>query len=316
MKKTNQILLVGAGNMGIEYAKVLRALNLPFIVVGRSKKTAANFQKTIGLLPAIGGIKKWISDKNKPPTTAIVAVNEEEAGEATRLLIENGVKKILAEKPGGLDATDLKLTAKFAKKFKAKVFIAYNRRFYASTIKAKEIIKKDGGVSSLIFDFTEWGHIIKKLDASAKVKREWFLANSTHVIDMAFFLSGKPYKICSYKKGGLDWHPDGSIYSGAGITKSGALFSYHANWESAGRWNIEIMTPRSKLIFKPLEKLHVQKIGSTAIEEVLIDDELDKNFKPGIYREVRSFLGNQKDLPTIREQVENLKYYNNIGRGI
>lgn len=316
MRKTNQILLVGAGNMGIEYAKVLRVLNLPFIVVGRSKKTASSFQKTIGLLPAIGGIKKWISDKNEPPTTAIVAVNEEEAGEATRLLIKNGVKKILAEKPGGLNDAELKLTAKLAKKFKAKVFIAYNRRFYASTIKAKEIIKKDGGVLSLIFDFTEWNHIIKKLDASSKVKERWFLANSTHVIDMAFFLSGKPAKICTYKKGRLDWHPDGSIYSGAGITKSGALFSYHANWESAGRWNIEVMTPKSKLIFKPLEKLHVQKIGSTAVKEVLIDDELDKKFKPGLYQEVRSFLGNQKDLPTLREQVENLKYYNKIERAI
>lgn len=316
MKKNSQILLVGAGNMGVEYAKVLRDLNLPFIVVGRSEKTAHDFQKTIGLLPAIGGLKKWISDKNKPPLTAIVAVNEEEAGETTRLLIKNGVKKILAEKPGGLNDNDLKLTAKLAKKFKTKIFIAYNRRFYASTLKAKEIIKKDGGVSSLIFDFTEWSHVIKKLDASPKVKEGWFLANSTHVIDMAFFLSSKPTKISSYKKGQLDWHPAGSIYSGAGTTKSGALFSYHANWESAGRWNIEIMTPKSKLIFKPLEKLQIQKIGSTSIEEVALNDDLDKKFKPGIHREVRSFLSNQKDLPTLEEQVENLRYYNKIKRGI
>ena len=298
--------------MGIEYAKVLRALNLPFIVVGRSEKTAHNFQKTTGLLPVTGGLKKWISDKNKLPTTAIVAVNEEEAGETTRLLIKNGVKKILAEKPGGLNNNDLKLTAQLAKKFKTKVFVAYNRRFYASTIKAKEIIKKDGGVSSLIFDFTEWSHVIKKLDASPKVKESWFLANSTHVIDMAFFLSGKPAKISSYKNGQLDWHPDGSIYSGAGITKSGALFSYHANWESAGRWNIEIMTPKSKLIFKPLEKLQIQKIGSTVIEEVLIDDELNKKFKPGIYRQVQSFLSNRNNLITIEKQVEALKFYNQI----
>ena len=316
MKKTDQILLVGTGNMGIEYAKVLYALNLPFVVVGRSKKSASNFQKIIGLLPSIGGIKTWIKDKNKLPTMAIIAVNEEEAGEVTRLLIKNGVKKILAEKPGGLNDTDLKLTAKFAKKFKTKVFIAYNRRFYASTAKAKEIIKKDGGISSLTFDFTEWGHIIKELNASPKVKERWFLANSTHVIDMAFFLSGKPARICSYKKGQLDWHPDGSIYTGAGVTKSGALFSYHANWGSAGRWSVEIMTPKSKLIFKPLEKLQIQKIGSTAIEEVPIDDELDKKFKPGIYREVRSFISNQKGLPPLEEQTENLKYYNKIEHGI
>lgn len=315
MKQDHEtILLVGAGNMGIEYAKVLRALNLPFIVVGRSKKTASNFQKTIGLLPAIGGIKKWVKNKNKLPPRAVVAVNEEEAGEVTRLLLKNGVKKILVEKPGGLNAADIVLTGKIAKKIKAKVFIAYNRRFYASTIKAEEIIKKDGGVKSFIFDFTEWSHIIEKLKTSPELKREWFLANSTHVIDLAFFLSNKPIKICSYKKGQLDWHPSGSIYSGAGITKSEALFSYHANWESAGRWNIEIMTPKSKLIFKPLEKLQIQKIDTIAVEEVLLDDELDKKFKPGIYRQVQSFLSDNKNLMTIEEQVKNLKYYKLISK--
>lgn len=315
MKKLNQILLVGTGLMGVEYAKVLHSLNLSLIVVGRGEKSAINFKSATGITPITGGMKKWLKN-HKPPTTAIVAVNEEEAGKTTRLLIKNGVKKILAEKPGGLNDADIKLTLKFAKKFEAKVFIAYNRRFYASTIKAKEIIKKDGGILSLIFDFTEWSHIIKKLNTPPKVKKEWFLANSTHVIDLAFFLSGKPVKICSYKRGQLDWHPSGSIYSGAGITKSGALFSYHANWESAGRWNIEIMTPKSKLIFKPLEKLHVQKIGNTTIEEVSIDDELDNKFKPGIYREVQSFLGNQNGLPSLEEQVESLEYYNKIKLGI
>ena len=175
MKKIGQILLVGAGNMGIEYAKVLRALNLPFIVVGRSKKTAFSFQKIIGFLPETGGIKKWIGDKNKLPPMAIIAVNEEEAGKVTRLLIKNGVNKILAEKPGGLDAADIRLTGKLAKKLNVEVCVAYNRRFYASTMETMKIIKKDGGVLSFTFDFTERSYIIEKLQTSSKrVKRNWF----------------------------------------------------------------------------------------------------------------------------------------------
>ncbi|MDP3792379.1 MAG: gfo/Idh/MocA family oxidoreductase [bacterium] len=312
-KKT--LLLVGTGYMAKEYTKVLKAQKVGFVVVGRSKKSVDSFKNEMGMDAISGGIVGWLRT-NPAPKKAIVAITEDQLGIATRALINSGCKSILVEKPGGLNDADIKLTLKFAKKFKANVFIAYNRRLYSSTIKAKEIIKKDGGVLSLIFDFTEWSHIIKKLKTSPKVKKEWFLANSTHVIDLAFFLSGKPVGIHGYKKGKLDWHPSGSIYSGAGVTESGALFSYHANWESAGRWNIEIMTPKSKLIFKPLEKLHIQKIGSTATEEVLINDELDKKFKPGIYREVQSFLGNQKDLPSLEEQVENLKYYNKIKLGI
>ncbi len=299
--------------MAKEYAKVLRKLNLPFIVVGRSKETASSFHKIIGLLPATGGIKKWIKDKNKLPTTAIVAVSEEEAGEITRLLIKNGVKKILAEKPGGLNSADLILTAKFAKKFKAKVFIAYNRRFYASTIKAKEIIQKDGGVSSLTFDFTEWSHVIEHLKKTPGVKENWFMANSSHVIDMAFFLGGEPKTLSCYRRGKLKWHSNGAIFTGAGLTDSGALFSYHANWESPGRWGVEILTSRSRLIFRPLEKLQIQKIGSVATEEILLDDKLDKEFKPGVYREVSSFLSDKKNLLTIDQQVKNLSYYIKIG---
>ena len=190
--------------------------------------------------------------------------------------------------------------------------MGYNRRFYASTLKAKEIIKKDGGVKSFNFDFTEWSHLIENMDKPPAVKREWLLANSSHVIDLAFFLGGQPKKINSHVASGLTWHPRASIYSGSGVSESQALFSYHANWESAGKWSVEIMTPRHKLIFRPLEKLYVQEIGQVEIKEIPLRNMLDTEFKPGLYLQVKSFFGNKKNLPTIIEQVKNLKYYNLI----
>ena len=50
-------------------------------------------------------------------------------------------------------------------------------------------------------------------------------------------------------------------FSGAGISISGALFSYQANWQSAGRWSVEILTKKNRLILCPLEELKVQKRG-------------------------------------------------------
>jgi len=298
--------------MGKEYAKVLKNMSLSFVVVGRSEKSATDFKNETGIDCKSGGLNNWL-ENNQVPEWAIVTVTGDQLGITTRELISAGCKNILVEKPGGLDNADLKLTLKSAKKFKTDVFVAYNRRFYASTLKADEIIKKDGGVKSFYFDFTERSSIIEALNKPNKIKRGWFLHNSTHVIDMAFFLGGKPSKITPYKKrGGLKWHPSGSIYVGAGISDNYALFSYHANWESAGRWGLEIMTPKSKLIFRPLEKLQIQKYGSMNIEDVPLDDKLDIEFKPGIYRQVESFLGNRHDLPTIDEQVGNLKYYSLI----
>ena len=307
------ILLVGTGHMAKAYAQVLKVMKKDFLTVGRGDQSASAFEQATGRPVARGGLKNWLMENtDKVPSTAIVAVDEEQLGPSARLLIQHGVKSILLEKPGGLNRADLEKTKKTAERKKSGVFVAYNRRFYASTLKAKEIIKKDGGVKSFNFDFTEWSHLIENSDKPPAVKREWLLANSSHVIDLAFFLGGQPKKINSHVVSGLTWHPRASIYSGSGVSESQALFSYHANWESAGKWSVEIMTPRHKLIFRPLEKLYVQEIGQVEIKEIPLRNMLDTEFKPGLYLQVKSFFGNKKNLPTIIEQVKNLKYYNLI----
>lgn len=307
------ILLVGAGYMGIEYAKVLKTQRVKFKAVGRSEKSAENFNKEVGIPAIQGGLEKWLG-QNKPPELAVVAVTEDQLGTVTRQLINAGCKKILVEKPGGLNMTDIKKVAQLAKNKKAKVFVGYNRRFYASTIAALNLIKKDGGVVSFNFDFTERSYIVEKLLQSNEIKKEWFIQNSSHVIDMAFYIGGWPKKISTYKKGGLSWHPSGSVYSGAGISEMEALFSYHADWDSAGRWSIEIMTPKTKLIFRPLEKLQIQKYGSMAIEDYPLKDTLDIDFKPGLYKQTEAFFKNHEKLLTIQEQIKHLETYSKIKR--
>lgn len=308
-----KILLVGSGNMAKEYAQVLKFLKNDFLVVGRGEKSALTFEKDTGTIVVRGGLKKWFKNKtNKIPPMAIITTNEGQLGPSARLLAQHGVKLILIEKPGGMNLSDLIKTQKIALKTGAKIYVAYNRRFYASTRKAQELIKEDGRVLSFNFEFTEWSHKIAALKKPESVKRNWLLANSSHVIDLAFFLGGKPKKIKCFTAGGLDWHPKGSIYAGAGISENGALFSYNANWESAGRWGVEVLTPRRKLILRPLETLSVQNRGNVETKEILLSNKIDTEFKPGLYFQVKTFLGSKKNLLTIQEQVKNLRYYNLI----
>lgn len=315
MKKTEPVLLIGSGYMGIEFAKVLKVLDKEFITVGRGEKSAQEFEKEIGEKVFIGGLDKYLSQNSKVPQHAIVAISEEQIGTATIKLIKAGVKEILAEKPGGANFKEIKEVAKLATQKKAKVYLGYNRRFYQSVNEAKKIIKKDGGVLSLFFDFTEAVHKIVPLVRAPGVKENWFLHNSTHVIDMAFFLAGLPKKFNAISADSLSWHPTAAIFAGSGKLENGGLFSYHANWKSAGRWAIEIMTAKHKLIFKPLEKLQIQEVGSFEVKDYDLVDKLDIDFKPGIYKEVGSFFSDKKDLCTIEEQVDNLKYYKKILEG-
>lgn len=306
----NKILIVGAGPMALEYAKVLKSMNAEMVVVGRSAKSASQFEMETDIPVITGGLDTWLKGNEKCPHKAIVCVTENLLGDVTRQLIQRGVKSILVEKPGGLNSQDIRHVAAVAEKHAASVYVGYNRRFYASTQKAREIIQQDGGVTSFNFEFTEWSHVIETLEKAEGVKEEWFLSNSTHVIDHAFFLGGTPQEISCYTSGGLSWHPRASIYAGAGRTVNGALFSYQANWAAPGRWCVEILTRKHRLIFKPMEKLSVQKIGSVATEEIAINDELDRKYKPGIYKQVEMFLSeNQDDLQTMHEQVSALSYY-------
>lgn len=318
MPRTSQqaevVLLVGAGPMAIEYAKVLRALGRPFLVIGRGDGSAARAEKAIGVPVVRGGLEAWLRQAPAVPRRAIVAVTENVLGDACVRLVNSGVRSILVEKPGGANAEDIRWVARKAQQADVPIFVGYNRRFYSSVLRAEAMIREDGGLTSFSFEFTEWSHVIARLEKAPGVKEQWFLHNSTHVIDLAFHLGGRPGEMACFTAGGLSWHPSASVFAGAGVSESGALFSYHANWEAPGRWGLELLTPKRRLILRPMEKLQVQAIGSVAVDPVTLDDALDVTYKPGLYRQTIAFLDERRDsLPTIDKIADALPCVLRIG---
>ena len=307
------VLLVGSGYMAREYAKVLTALRINFQVAGRGEENCKTFLEAYpGVKITSGGLEKL-----KLPADcshAIVASSVNALFDNTRNLLKKGVTRILLEKPGGSTGREIEKLAAIVKEKRATVLLAYNRRFYASVRKAKECIEEDGGVLSYNFEFTEWPHTIETLAVPDKIKQHWFLANSTHVVDTAFYLGGKPKKMTAIKNDSLDWHSSAAIFAGAGITEKGSLFNYQANWKSPGRWSIEMLTSRRRLILRPMEKLQIQHHRSVFISEMEIDDQIDKDFKPGLFLQTKNFLaGEDKEFCTISDQRKMVKkYYNKI----
>ena len=201
---TEKVLIAGAGPMGIAYAKVLQDLRVPFIAIGRGAQSAEKFKNETGVEALTGGIDAWLARGEKVPNRAIVAVTENNLGATTQGLLRKGVRSILVEKPGGFLPSDIRDTAGEADRLGARVWVGYNRRFYAATRQARQLIAADGGVSSFHFEFTEWSHVIEKIQSAPGVKEEWFLHNSTHIVDLAFHLC---FPKMSYVAGSLAWHP-------------------------------------------------------------------------------------------------------------
>ena len=156
------VLIVGAGQMAIEYIKVLKSLNRDIVVVGRGEESARICSEETGCYVFVGGIDKYISDNGNEglPQNAIVAVRIQDLADVCKTLILNGVSNIMLEKPGALKKIHLEEIKEMSDKNNSNVFIAYNRRFYSSVLEAKKIIEEDGGVKSFTFEFTEWIHVI------------------------------------------------------------------------------------------------------------------------------------------------------------
>ena len=303
---SNIVLLIGTGPMAVAYAKVLQGQKIDFQVIGRGVASAQTFYEETGKKPITGGLELFLENNDVSQfDAAIIATGTEVLLDCLRLLIQHSITKILIEKPAAVSIAELNNNKELFLPHAASIFVAYNRRFYASVLETERLIEADGGLEAMNFEFTEWTH---KIDASKKVPavlNNWFFANSTHVVDLAFFLAGKPLDWTAYsKKGNLEWH-EKTVFSGAGITEKGVLFSYLSHWESAGRWGIELLTHNRKIYLKPLEGVLIQRKGLLDIEKHVFDNTLDVLYKPGLFRQVEAFLNNDNSrLINIKEHLE------------
>lgn len=312
--ESKKLWLVGSGSMAESYLPVLRDLNICFEVIGRGEESANLFSERHQVKVATGGVQTVLDTQMlEIPKYAIVATDVDQLHTVATQLIKAGVKYILLEKPGALFKGELNELIELAKTYSTEVYIGYNRRFYSSVKYLKDAITREGGVQSLTFDFTEWSDKVCQTSHSPTTKQRWFLSNSSHVVDLAFHLCGQPKQLSPYIFGNLNWHPSSSIFVGSGITETGTLFSYHANWNSAGRWGLELTTRESKYILRPIEKLFIQRKNTFNIEELQVDSTLDEKFKPGLWRQVRSFvLDSSSELCNLASQRDAFDYFHDI----
>jgi hypothetical protein len=131
-----------------------------------------------------------------------------------------------------------------------------------------------------------------------------------------FYLIGNP-KIINSKisdASEIPWHPIGSIFYGLGESEKNISFTYHANWLSAGRWAIRVLTKKGCYYLEPLEILQKQEIGTTRIQKIDLDYSIDEKYKPGLYWQVYNFINNNfEDFCTIEHQLIKTKnIYNKI----
>ena len=299
-----ELWLIGTGAMALSYQQVLTALRLPFTVIGRSVESCNQFTSKSGVSALPGGIECALDTCKTAPKHAIVAVSVEALYPVCRQFLLAGVKSVLLEKPGALYPHELEDLQKLAEESQSTVVIGYNRRFYQSVQAARDILDQDGGPCSMQLELTEWSHQLSQLKLPKAVLQRWMIANTAHVIDLAFYLAGKTQILHCEKSGTLDWHPAFARIAGSGVTEQGVLFTYSGDWESAGRWGLELQTKAHRLIFRPLEQLQIQSRGQLRVENVTVKNDIDQKFKAGLYQQTLAFSKNElQNFATLSEQT-------------
>jgi predicted dehydrogenase len=289
---TVRCLVIGAGKMGSAHLQALAALEPDALAGWAPSGRRRDAAESVGA-EFFHGLLCAALDAFQP-THVVVASPVETLTPISLQLIASGVRRLLVEKPLVLSGADGKDLEAVVRATGTQLHVGFNRRFYSSIRTAQRLISDEGEeIESVAFEFNEvMPDPAGPLGHAPAVRERWLLANSLHVIDSALFPVGHPDPVrSSFARGGLlAWHPAGSVFVGSGVTTGGKPFAYHANWAAPGRWGFEWMTPSTRYVFRPLEKLAVMRRGSFNLEEVPPDDELDRRFKPGVYLQNRAFL--------------------------
>ena len=303
--------------MAKQYYLSLLRLKEPVTVLGRSEDSVLRFNEEMNAQALPGSLQKNKEKlKDQCWKTVFIAVNEEQIAPCLSELQSLKVENIIIEKPGASSFEECQaLSQKFVLSSSSpRYWIAYNRRFYASVQKIKKLVQNDGGILAAQFDFTELSDKIRSLSFPHSKLKNWIFLNSSHVIDLAFFIIGEPQFLESFNRGNKSWHDSGDYFSGSGVSQRGIPFHYASHWDAPGRWSVEILTQKNRYFLSPLEELQRQQRNSFQKENIPL--EKPKGIKEGVFElTTQALKGDFTHFLPYSNQAKRISLYQTIKNG-
>lgn len=307
------VVLIGCGKMGIDYAHVLNKLALTFVAIGRSVSGVDNFKSVTGQEARAGGLKNFLHARHcfLKAVAVIVCVPNAQVPEVIDLLIsaqQSGqieISKLLLEKSLATHPVEALKIIERIEDANIKFFVAFNRRFYPVVQHLKKIIQEHGGVEYVHFEFNEWDERFDNAVSKSLVCREdshnWEFVTSCHVIDMAFYLAGgMPIDVsCTCTRGNIPpitYHPRSAAFGGHATTSSGTLLTWKSYYRLKAPWMVEIVTSkRVKFRLNPIEKLFRIDSPESACEVFVPPEDKFEGLRFGLGEMVDVFLSDESD---------------------
>lgn len=310
LKKQIRAGLVGAGNMGREWAKALAA-HPDFHFSGVFSRSTTPTRKISGDFDVV--VAESLEDLNKlAPEVVIIAVPElalpSVFGDCSEF-----EWTILVEKPAGTDLEVARHLQQVAGRRRGSSFVALNRRFYSST---QELLARlDSGRSSAELLMADQHDPIaaKRSGQPDEVVEKWHYVNAIHTLDLVRFIGrGEPEVIAATRE---------TIGPRSFVVKADLRFTssdratYISVWNAPGPWMLQCFTENQMLELRPFEQLWQTVHGSRQSQRIP-QHEVDVLFKPGLWRmldELSLFSQSGScELPSFGDSLKSMSLVNDV----
>jgi len=312
MSGITRIALIGSGYMAEEHIRAIQSLDGVEVVSisSRNTKTAAALAKRYGIYQVNSSVTESYNEYHADgavisvPELALPSVLEE----ATRF-----PWPLLVEKPVGIDLAAATALDELVTQRGRSVFVALNRRHFASTRSVLQNLDDDGHTRFVQVLDQENELAARESGQPEEVIRNWMFANSIHIIDLIrLFCRGEVSQVSSE----LIWQLDECRAVNANISfDSGDRATYQGVWNVPGPWSCVVTEGKSRWEMRPLESLSLLENGSrTPIAYDL--GQIDVDFKPGLAVQAEQFInlirGLQSTLPSVHDALQSMKLIESI----
>lgn len=184
--------IVGCGGIGHKRASSIKKNGKLKYVVDIDMTKANNLAKIHKCLPS-DNWKKCISDNQI--THVIICTSHNNLVSITKYALTLN-KKVLVEKPGGIDYSEFKKLEPLVKRNSSNFWVGYNHRYHPSILKAYQIYKNNK-FGDILFLRARYGHGGRlNYDKEWRFKKEIsgggeLIDQGTHIIDLAQLFLGK-----------------------------------------------------------------------------------------------------------------------------
>jgi predicted dehydrogenase len=215
---------------------------------------------------------------------------------------------ILLEKPAGYSLADAEEIRAEAHRSGRRVYVALNRRHYASTRAVLQDVEGMAGPRFIVVQDQQDLAQARSLGHPPAVVQNWMYANSIHVIDyLRVFGRGTVTRVAPI----LPWTPESPGVVVCRIEFSGGdVGLYEGIWNGPGPWAVTVTTAAKRWELRPLERAAFQARGDRQLH-ALEPDPRDVAFKPGLRvqaeQAVRAAMDQATTLPPIADAFETMQ---------